>query len=232
MNDFEFYKEDSNNFTDQDNFSQENQNFLEAKYYGDVAQFRAEVIQRMLGCNALDGVVSWLLYQDKNHTDSNVLVDERDRQTLIVIARSRSDMPNIKILTNTEYWLEESVAFITEDITIDRDGDSQMLIDVVYFDHEGSLLSNQNSDFGTQSAWFWLDADNKLSVVNINDYTPIISVVAKIEQSHGFEQVVDVFPFGICDNIEDKIASLDWANNILNDTKQARLITQSNKKLN
>jgi hypothetical protein len=203
-----------------------NQSFLEAKYQGDVAEFRAEVIQRMIGHDAINGSMNWLMYREKGHLDTNVLVDEREKQTLILLARLQSNRaPRIKILTNTEFWLEDSVAFMTEDVTVDDDGDSQMLIDVVILDEDGVVLPSLDPENVTQSAIFWIDGAGKLAISNIKDYTPQAIVVSNIGEQDDLCQSVSVLPFGAYSNLEDRIAALDWARRILDDTNHADLVT-------
>lgn len=226
MDKFEFPESEKVDSRQLQDMRSENQNFLEAKYYGDVAQFRAEVIQRMIGHSAINGRMNWLVYRENSRMESNVLVNDREKNTLIILARLRDEQaPRIKILTNTEYWLDGSVAFMTEDITIDNDGDSQMLIDVVFLDEKGVFLSNPDSDATTQSALFWIDSAGKLSATNVRDYTFMATVTSDNIRADKPEQIFSVLPFGDATNIEDRITALKWAQDLFDETKKAQLVT-------
>lgn len=208
-----------------------NQVFLEAKYSGDVAKFRADVIARMIGQGALRAGTSFLLYRDQFPTDTNLLIDGEAKETLIMLASSKKDSelsPHIKVVTNTEFHNPDFVAFMTEDVTVDRDDDAQMLIDVAIFDHEGGLvLGLDENESKTKSYIFAQRGDSDVCLVNHSDYTPLMQVNDEISVGGGEPKEFFVAPFGIYTHLEDKISALEWANRILADTDNAELVAWS-----
>lgn len=203
-----------------------NQRFLEAKYLGDVSQFRAEVIERMLGADAIHGVFGWLYYQESSQTESNVLVDDRGKETLIVLFRSRTNpkkSPHIKVVTNTEFRLDSATAYLTEEITVDDDADSQLLVDAVCIGDDGTVLASKVPGVPTTSPLFTLrTVSNELIPINFHRYTPIMPLSALIDVHD--DPSSEIFPFGHYSNLEDKIAALEWAKDIVDATDHAELI--------
>lgn len=203
------------------------QKFLEAKYLGDVAEFRADVINRLVQNDALHDREGWLMYDEVPRQESGVLVDERGKKTLIMFYRTYNGeigVPHIKIMTNREFWINDHVAFLTEDVTIDDDGDSQLLVDTVFFDQDGVVQPSLMPGEPSYSPVFWLKADGVLSVANVQNYTPIVPAWAEIARPDGSTEVAKVTPFGRNENLEDKIAALEWGRALFKATGHAELV--------
>ncbi len=200
---------------------------VEAKYHEDVSIFRAEVISRMIGHNAVQGNVSFLFFREGSPTDTDLLVDGENKETLILagLGKKPNEPPHIKVLTNVTYHHQDYVAFLSEDITVDRDGDSQMLVDVAIFTHEGELFPGLDADeTETQAVIFQPKGDDNVTIINHNDHTPLTELVEEVEDASGSVSTYHVTPFGMYTDIEDRIAALDWARGILSATDQAELI--------
>lgn len=203
-----------------------NRAFLEAQYLGQVSDFRAEVIQRMLGHNALHGRVGWLCYQEKAETQADVLVDDRGKETLIILFAADSperQAPHIRIVTNTEYRLDEATAFFTEDVTVDNDGDAQLFIDTILVDDNGTALPSLDPECISCAPVFYIRGQDGLVTQNMQNFTPIFDVNAVVGNGD-VSREVKVTPFGRYQNLEDRIAALEWGVNIVRATEQTELV--------
>lgn len=205
------------------------QQYLEAKYLGEVAVFRAIVIEGLVENDAIHDREGWLMYDEAPRQDSGVLIDERGKKTLIMFYRtgdSKIGVPHIKIMTNTEFWIDDHAAYLTEDVTIDDDGVSQLFVDTVFFNEDGVVQPSLTPGKPSYSPVFWLKSDGILCAANVNNYTPIVPAWADIVRPDGSTEVTKVTPFGKHENLEDKVAALEWAKALLKATEQAELIAK------
>lgn len=205
-----------------------NQEFLRSKYEGDVAQFRAELIQRMIGHNALHNTLGWLYYIEPQVDSGSVITDSQPKETLLLVLLNDADedtktpMPIVRILTNTEYRLPEETAFVAEDITIDSTGDSQLFIDVLIQNDDGVILAGLEEECKSYAPLFVVRPDGDLTFFNLEQTTPLMTV--SHEGLSGDGELKKVKPFGNFRNLEDRITALDWAKQIVADTAHAELV--------
>ncbi len=210
---------------------EKNATFLEAQYYGRVAEFRASVIQRLLGLNALHGKAGWAVYRERSHPVSNVLVDGHDKETLVAVFvpevhgqnGSPKIGPNIRLMTNTEYRLNDEIAFFTEDVTVDTDGDAQLFVDAIFVNDSGAVMPSRDARINSWSPLFYVNGNGNLEIKNFQHFTPRYGVDFMVSNGSECRQVT-VEPFGDYTNYEDRIAALVWAYDIFKATEQAELV--------
>lgn len=212
-----------------DALRKENAAFLDAQYYGQVAEFRASVVQRLLGLNAVHGGVGWAMYREQARQQSNVLVDGQGKETLLVMFGSNKtgqSAPHIRVVTNTEFRFTDQIAVFTEDATIDAEGDTQLFIDAIFIDDTGAVLPSREPHIQSFSPLFFIQDGEELKTINMENFTPIHGIGCFINNG-AFLLDTAVRPFGLYTNYEDKIAALEWAQDILQATEQAELIAHS-----
>lgn len=210
-----------------------NQAFLEAKYQGDVTHLRAEIIQRMVGHSALSNCQGWMVFKERPAQESGVLVEGEEKSTLLVIhgdtpVAQNVSAPFVRVLTNTLFRLDGEIAILSEDITIDPEHDAQMLVDVMFLRACGDGAFDQvQSEFPSRTPVFWVDDSDTLHVGNYTSYTNSMSFAAILDPDGHGSRTIHVLPFGLYTNIEDRIAALDTARSIVQQTDKAELVATS-----
>lgn len=130
--------------------------------------------------------------------------------------------PHVRVITSTEYRLDEATAFFTEDITVDSDGDAQLFVDALFVDDEGQALPSRDPEHKSFSPFFYVCGEDRLITHNMRNFTPIFGINASIGSDKSSTDLV--IPFGKYQNIEDRIAALEWASGIVYATEHTDLV--------
>jgi len=183
------------------------------KYTHDVGAFRKKLFGILMSNNAIDvegfGWAMYLTAEEKS--DATAIVKE-----VVITSRPRADegigghiVPLIRIITNEPIVNDGHGFYLTEDITVEPNGNAQYLTSGIRMaDEEHRKLFAVNME--TSLARLFLIVDGNLAVSNnLRPVTPVINV-ASSGNSRNF-----VRPFGSPDVISDKIYALDKANGIL-----------------
>jgi len=183
------------------------------KYTHDVGAFRKRLFDILVSNNAI-GVegFGWAMYvTTEAESDATATAKE-----VVITSRPRADegigghiVPLIRIITNEPIVNDGHDFYLTEDITVEPNGNAQYLTSGIRMaGDENRKLFAENME--TSLAPLFLIVDGKLALSdNLRPVTPVINVASSLN-SRNF-----VRPFGSQDVISDKIYALDKANGIL-----------------
>lgn len=202
----------------------------EANYYDEVAAVRASYIGKLLEHDAIQGGFGLAVFNIVDIPAGNIAIDENPKDMFVWMKRPDDSPPggppNLRIFTNESFIVDGACRVLTYDISIDPEGDSQLLIDAYEVDVTGDSLKpkpmveqSKQLDGVVQASrctapFFVITPDLGFDIENIASFTPSFDVAAKVS---GVEKVAT--PFGHYENVEDRIFALYTAKMLFGEVK-------------
>jgi hypothetical protein len=180
--------------------------FQEAKYQGDVAVFRSDVLQELIKHGAYTNGFGWALYSVGN-TDPNgsLITVEGEREILISIRNvkieNNNDSLSVRILVNQRFHPElETLFYLIEDSIVDEDYDAQ------YHTTAANINDGQISVVDGSTPIFQV-RDGELYTFGVKSFP----FICKIPKDKDDPDKGVVIPFGYFQIFEDRMYAFEKA---------------------
>lgn len=189
-----------------------NEAMLEAKFYGDLNQFRVKATQKLAEHEALSDSGGVAIF-----SQDGTCAEEHSNtvNTLLSLAPSKHDAselapPKIRIIKNELIVNESSGQVFTVDFAADEEDDVQYLVDA--YDPDQAASSELGASHTLAPVFIIEEGEIKITP-NYNTFTPVLQINGA---GMGLEEV-KVMPFGSYLYLEDKIHALSIGERLLDD---------------